>query len=277
MQYSFPKADWRLLVTEPASGAWNMALDEAVLESVSSRTSLPTIRLFFWQPPCVSLGHAQTCKNLDLQTIEKHGWSIVRRPTGGKAILHTDEITYSVIAPADDPRVKGSVLESYRSIARVLLETLRNLGIQANADNVYSGDQTSRQKPVCFETPSNYEITVDGKKIIGSAQMRRFEVMLQHGAIPLSGDLTRINNAILWENDQKHAEADQRLLAHATTLENILGKEFSFNDVQTSLIASFERLWNISLLYQESASDEISRALILMKEKYENPEWTFRI
>lgn len=277
MQNSYPRSAWRLLVTEPTLGAWNMALDEAILESVSSKLSLPTIRLFFWQPPCISLGHAQSCKNLDLESIEKHNWSIVRRPTGGKAILHTDEITYSVIAPTDDVRVKGAILDSYRSIARVLLETLKCLGIQANADNVYAGDQASRHKPVCFETPSNYEITVNGKKIIGSAQMRRSEVVLQHGAIPIFGDLTRINDAILWESKEKHQEANQRLLSHATTLEQILGKVISFKNVQKAFIDCFEGHWNISLADQEPTQSEIFRALILKKEKYENPDWTFRV
>jgi lipoate-protein ligase A len=277
MSIHYPKASWRLVITEPSSGAWNMALDEALLESVSNYHVLPTLRLFYWNPPCLSLGHAQTYKSLDLDSIKSRGWDLVRRPTGGKAILHTDEITYSVIAPIDEPRVKGSILESYQSISNVLIHALKFLGIQANADSIYSNDQPSSHQPVCFETPSNYEITVEGKKILGSAQMRKHQSVLQHGSLPISGDLTRINKAFSWESVSSRIEANQRLLSHATTLEQILGKVVLCAVIQKVLISSFEKCWNISFRLQNPSDQEIARARILIEEKYGNSNWTFRV
>ena len=163
---------WRLLITPPAHGAWNMALDESILEHIGRGEFVPTLRLYAWDPPCLSLGHAQPFADVDLLRLREHGWEVVRRATGGRAILHTDEITYSVIAPNDEPRVAGTVLESYNRLALALLLAVKELELpvemkQGRVEN------NSMLNPVCFEVPSTYEITVNGKKLIGSAQARR--------------------------------------------------------------------------------------------------------
>src|SRR3990172_11886293 len=105
---------WRLLITPPARGAWNMALDESILEHVQAGrgASLPTLRLYAWDPACLSLGHAQPFADVDTTRLKERGWEVVRRLTGGRAILHTDELTYSVIGSAKEPILAGSVLES---------------------------------------------------------------------------------------------------------------------------------------------------------------------
>ncbi len=135
-----------------------------------------------------------------------HGWDLVRRPTGGRAILHTDELTYSVAGPQDEPRLAGSVLESYRVLAQALLYALQLLAIPAQAQEKPGTASTGspNQNPVCFEVPSNYEITVGGKKLVGSAQARRKEGVLQHGSLPLYGDLTRIVQALLVSGRSLH-------------------------------------------------------------------------
>src|SRR5512136_2498720 len=120
---------WRLLVTPPAHGAWNMALDETILEAVGRRESLPTLRLYAWVPPCLSLGYAQPFTDVDIPRLQANGWELVRRPTGGRAVLHTDELTYAVIAPSDEPRMAGSVLESYRRLALALVGALNLLSM----------------------------------------------------------------------------------------------------------------------------------------------------
>jgi lipoate-protein ligase A len=123
------------------------------------------------------------------------GYTWVRRPTGGRAILHTDELTYSVVVPADEPRVAGGVVDAYRRLSVGLLSGLHALGVDAyQADAVLAPD--SPQGAVCFDTPSKYEITAGGKKLIGSAQVRRQGMVLQHGTLPLTGDLGRIFNCL---------------------------------------------------------------------------------
>ncbi|HEX9617401.1 MAG TPA: hypothetical protein VGA03_08280, partial [Anaerolineales bacterium] len=115
---NYPLARWRLIHTPPAPGAWNMAVDEAILEAVGRGQADPTLRLYAWSPPCLSLGYAQPSSDVDLPQLHALGWDLVRRPTGGRAILHTDELTYAVIAPLSEPRLAGSVLESYQSLSQ---------------------------------------------------------------------------------------------------------------------------------------------------------------
>jgi lipoate-protein ligase A len=235
---------WRLLRTAPASGAWNMAVDEAILEAVGRETVPATLRLYSWQPACLSLGYAQPSEDVDQEALRKRGWELVRRPTGGKAILHTDEITYSVIGPEHDERLSGGVLESYLKLSQALIRTLGNLNISAEsverpagarnstdrqaADNATERDffteRASEQNPVCFEVPSTYEITIQGRKIIGSAQARRKEGVLQHGSLPLQGDLTRILEALILPEGTTNQKAAERLLRRATTVERALGR-----------------------------------------------------
>src|SRR5436190_11272572 len=120
---------WRLLITPPAHGAWNMAVDESILEHIGRGESLPTLRLYAWTPACLSLGHAQPFADVDITRLKQHGWEVVRRVTGGRAILHTDELTYSVIGSANEPVLAGSVLESYNRLAQALLMAVQSLDI----------------------------------------------------------------------------------------------------------------------------------------------------
>src|SRR5579859_1906151 len=174
---------WRLIVDSPCDGPTNMAIDEAILEAVGKRQAPPTLRLFAWEPACLSLGYAQPAADVDQERLGAHGWDIVRRMTGGRAILHTEELTYSVALPQDHPLVAGTILDSYRRLSMALLHALEALGIDAHADKAEKpvGARTPLG-PVCFEVPSNYEITANGKKLIGSAQVRKDDATLQHGS-----------------------------------------------------------------------------------------------
>jgi lipoate-protein ligase A len=186
---------WRLLITPPARGAWNMAVDEAILEGAGHGEVPPTLRLYAWKPPCLSLGHAQPFADVDTARLKSHGWEVVRRMTGGRAILHTDELTYSVTGPIDEPRLAGTVLESYNRLAGALLAAVQDLSLPVEMKEG-KAESNGEPNPVCFEVPSTYEITVEGKKLIGSAQARRKDGVLQHGSLPLTGDLTRICQAL---------------------------------------------------------------------------------
>ena len=108
-----------------------MAVDEAIMQLIAQQASPPTLRFYAWDPPCCSLGYAQAVGEIDLLRLGKLGWQIVRRPTGGRAILHTDELTYSVIAPETEPRLSGGLLESYQILSQAFLKALINMGINA--------------------------------------------------------------------------------------------------------------------------------------------------
>ena len=269
---------WRLIFTPPAPGAWNMALDEAILEAVTGASSPPTLRLYAWNPPCLSLGYAQPISDINFPSLESLGWQIVRRPTGGRALLHTDELTYSIIAPQNNPLVSGTILESYRRLSNALLCALRILGLSANADKEYplpAGSQPN--PPVCFEVPSNYEITVNGKKLIGSAQARRFKGVLQHGSLPLSGDLTRITWALNFPIPQERDLAARRLLDHAATVEMLLGRTPTWDEAAVAFQAAFPQTFGIELIQGSPTLTELMRTTELVREKYANVDWNNRI
>lgn len=269
---------WRLLITPPAEGSWNMAVDEAILEAVSSAHSLPTLRLYAWDPPCLSLGYAQPVADVDLARLAQYGWDLVRRPTGGRAILHTDELTYAVIAPLHDPLVAGSVLESYARISRGLLAALERLSLAPRADHKYDlPEGTSPRGPVCFEVPSNYEITVDGKKLVGSAQARRKNGVLQHGTLPLFGDLTRITQALAAPDESTRLADARRLLGHAATVESILGYPVTWEQAAQAMASAFQDTLGLVLQPCPITPTELQRARELQNEKYAHPSWTHRV
>jgi lipoate-protein ligase A len=275
MLYDYMNTIWRLIITPLAHGAWNMAVDEAILEAVGAQQSQPALRLYAWEPPCLSLGYAQPSADVDLDRLAAHGWELVRRPTGGRAILHTDELTYSVIGPADEPRLAGSVLESYQRIAQALLQALILLEAPAQANPGAPLPDTANG-PVCFEVPSNYEITVDGKKLIGSAQARRREGVLQHGSLPLGGDLRRITRVLKYPLESDRSVAAERLLAHATTLETALGRAVAWESAARAFTAAFEQALNLRLEPTTLTQAELSRADELVEQKYANSDWTYR-
>ena len=254
-----------------------MAVDEAILEFTARGEVPPTLRLYSWTPPCLSLGYAQTAKDVDMDQLQELGWEIVRRPTGGRAILHTNELTYSVCGPNSEPRLTGGVLESYQHLSFALLEALTLMGINADTVNISASQQTlAGDNPVCFEVPSNYEITVDSKKLIGSAQARRKSGVLQHGSLPLSGDLTRILNVLNFPDDNRRQQAAVRLLAHATTVEAVLGYRGDWWLASQAFRIAFNKALNLNLQLRGLTPSEGKRAMDLYREKYNNPEWTER-
>ncbi len=177
--------------------------------SLSMPCAAKCFPLYVYTPgirPCLSLGRAQPFTDVDTDRLKSRGWEVVRRMTGGRAILHTDELTYSVTGRIDEPNLAGSLLESYNRLAGALLAAVRDLGlsVEMKEDKAESGKIPN---PVCFEVPSTYEITVNGKKLIGSAQARRKEGVLQHGSLPLTGDLTRICQALVFPDEAARAAA----------------------------------------------------------------------
>jgi len=263
---------WRLLITPPTHGAWNMAADEAILEQMGQGTSLPTLRLYAWEPPCLSLGYAQPISDVDLGRLNARGWELVRRPTGGRAVLHTDELTYSVIAPLHDPRVSGTLLESYQRLAGALVEALRLLVLPVEVHGKVSATADQNPNPVCFEVPSAFEITAEGKKLVGSAQARRKEGVLQHGSLPLSGDLTRILQVLAYPDERSRARAAERLLQRATTVETALGRPVGWEEAAQAFVEAFHTVLNLDLQAGELSSLEKKRTEELIAAKYSHPE-----
>jgi lipoate-protein ligase A len=266
---------WRLLRAGAAPGAWNMAVDDAIARSVATSEAPPTLRLYAWSPPCVSLGRNQAFGSVDAGRCAALGYDIVRRPTGGRAILHTDELTYSVIAPDDHPLMQGMILEVYLRIAQGLVAGLARLGAEAA-----TAPEANRAGPdasaACFEVPSAYEIVVDGRKLLGSAQNRRAGYVLQHGSLPLVGDVTRLIECLTVSDEAERDALRASLHAHALTLEQALGCVVSFDQAADALAAGLSDALGIVLEPGALAPAELECAESLAREKYGHAQWTER-
>lgn len=253
-----------------------MALDEALLESASSREQPPTLRLYRWEPACLSLGHAQPFDQADGEKLRRMGWDVVRRPTGGRAILHTDELTYSITAPINNPLVSGGVLESYRLLSQGLVAGLARLGIHAETAPEQALAEPDRSNPVCFEVPSAHEITASGRKLIGSAQLRRVSGILQHGSLPLEGDLGRICLGLRYADEAERVAASERLRRRAATLEQLLGNAVSWEVAAEAMAEGFRQALGLQLEEAAPTQGEQARAAQLEQRRYAHPGWTGR-
>jgi lipoate-protein ligase A len=278
----YPLATWRLLNTGSTDGATNMAIDEAILTVVAEGRSPPTLRFFAWEPPCLSIGYSQAADEVDIARCRQAGVDFVRRPTGGRAILHTDELTYSIVVPQGEPRVVGGVLESYRRLSAGLVRGLRLLGmdvVQAEAGHgtaTLTG-QDADVSAACFDAPSAYEVTAGGKKLVGSAQVRRRGAVLQHGSLPLQGDITRICHYLVVPSEERRQELRRELRARATSLELVLRRVVPFAQVVEALVRGFSGALNLHLEPGELSEHELALVWQLRGEKYTAEAWNFRL
>lgn len=171
---------WRLILDAAAEGTWNMAVDAAMLDAYRSGQAPPTLRIYDWIVPTVSLGYAQLATDVDMTTCRERGVAVVRRPTGGRAVLHGQgDLTYAVVA-SEAEGFPASVSGAYRHLARGFVEALRQLGLDAALE---AGERTAPGSAACFATATRADLVARGHKLIGSAQLRQEGGFVQHGAI----------------------------------------------------------------------------------------------
>lgn len=259
---------FRLLVTEPLDGAANMALDEALLLSRLRHGSPPTLRFFAWAPPTISLGYGQRLDGrIDEQALVAMGLGLVRRATGGSAILHEGpdlEITYSVAAAAGDFEGASDLLDTYRWIGAGLLSGLRALGAPVEMVPVQPSDPAA-MPAFCFARTGSFELEVNGRKLVGSAQRRQGTAFLQHGAIMLGAAPARLRRVFPGEGDP---------LAGMTTLESVLGRRPSFDEAAGALADGFREAHGLTLEPGGLSEEETALAATLEHDKYASGDWT---
>ncbi len=252
-----------------------MAVDEAIAQAIAASAVVPTLRFYAWTPPAVSLGRNQAVAGIDLGRCVARGYDVVRRPTGGRAILHTDEMTYSIVAAPDHPLMQGYVLDSYLRISHGLVAGLRRLGIDAE-----EAPGTNRAGPdvsaACFEVPSAYEIVAGGRKILGSAQARRAASVLQHGSLPLVGDLTRVVDCLAFDDEAEREALRASLQGHAATVEELLGRVVPYEEAVEAMAAGMVEALGIELVEGELTEQEQAWTCELVRDKYQHDSWTMR-
>lgn len=275
------KEVWRYIDSGNCSPAFNMALDEALLEWHSEGKIPPTIRFYGWNPATLSIGYFQKAeKEIDLVAVKKYGLGFVRRPTGGRGVLHDQELTYSVIVSEEHPEMPKTVTEAYRVISEGILEGFKNLGLDAyfaipRTDEEKAGLKSPRSA-VCFDAPSWYELVVEGRKVAGSAQTRQKGVILQHGSILLDLDEDMLFDLFKYPNDRVK-ERMQRAFKNKAVATNSLRKEpVTIEEAKKAFKEGFEKGLQIDLEPYELTSEEMEYVNQLAKEKYESDEWNFK-
>lgn len=230
---------WRLIIDPPLPGKVNMERDLEIMEEVATGECPPTLRLYRWSPPAVSLGYFQDEKEVvEIPVCHDAGIDLVRRPTGGRAVVHDHELTYSIVVPEVHPFInKGGVMDAYRGISRGIVTAFNLLGIVASLA-AEEGPRAGLAPGSCFDMPSPYEVKVQGKKVVGSAQLRRDGIVLQHGAIIFKLPLELYNKVLKKEYASVEKGEPVDLAAKAAGLHD-LGYAVSYEKMIRALVKAF--------------------------------------
>lgn len=275
------KTVWGFINSGKCSPSYNMALDEALLEWHSRGEIGPVLRFYEWEPATLSIGYFQSVeKEIDMDAVEKHGLGFVRRPTGGRGVLHEHELTYSVIVTEEYPGMPETVTEAYRVISGGLLEGFRNLGLHAEFSLPASKEQSDNlKKPksaVCFDAPSWYELVVEGKKVAGSAQTRQKGVILQHGAILLGLDEDKLVSLFKFPSEEIRKRMRDALPEKAVAIDRLTDRDISVDECVEAFAKGFETALDIVLQPIELTEEQLLYVEEIEQRKYANKDWTFK-
>ena len=269
---SMSDAGWRLLVDPPAEGAWNMAVDEVLLDGVAAGSSPPTLRFYTWMPACLSLGYFQPFSVVNVEGCRKLGIDIVRRPTGGRAILHDRELTYSVALPASLLGHDAGILPSYRRLSLALQAGLQRLGIDVSLAPESEAPTRAVHGPACFDRPSAHEILLRGRKVVGSAQVRRAGALLQHGSIVIEPRIETLVACLRLDEDPMTVA--RRLGGRVAGLAE--AGRFEPASIAGAIAEAFAREFDVQLGPGRLTEGESRATGLLVRSKYQSPDWTRR-
>lgn len=250
---------WRLINDGPGDPAWNMAVDEALARVHNEQSGLPTLRLYTWDPPALSLGYFQKTGGIRFDELKRLGIIPVRRITGGRSVLHFGDLTYSITISCAGEMPAG-VSASYRYLCRGLLAAFSILGIDAGLGSERAGRGAS---DACFALSTGADIVFNGRKFVGSAQKRIGPLLLQHGSILLRPQL-EILGGIFEDGKMGNEEA---LSAKITCLEDILGRRIDPEEIGHTIVEGFARALEVNLLPDSLTVSEMRVAHELL-DKY---------
>lgn len=270
---------WRLIGLAEGDGPWNMAVDEAILRAVGEGKAPPTVRFYTWKPPALSLGYFQDYgREVNEEACRRLGIQCVRRPTGGRAVLHDQEVTYAFVFPADDPLLPPGVVASCRAIGEGIVAGLRRLGVAVDPFSG-KGRQARGHSAACFDAASWYEVTVGGRKLVGSAQVRRHGAVLQHGSILLEFDAEQLLAVLNWAERGPNGSGGSgealrhHLLTGVASLAQLLGGAPPPAQVAEAVAAGWQERLGMTLQPGELGAEERALAERLLA-KYAGREWT---
>ncbi len=250
----------------------NMAIDEAVFSHQGKTGFEYTLRLYTWTPPAVSIGYFQDLsKEIDLENCKSLGMNYVRRPTGGGAILHDIELTYSFTASTGGI-ISTDISESYKVICEAIIIGLKSLGIDAKNRNRKAGISLKQRKsPVCFVEASNYDIIVKGKKIVGSAQRRIKNRLIQHGSILIDFDTKKMHS--VFKTSSQFREFHRGFVNDVTCLNKELGYSIDPSKLKQAVCLGFEKRFERRIRREDLTIKESMLVEKLDKLQYDNLDW----
>ncbi|GAB7386790.1 octanoyltransferase LipM [Bacillaceae bacterium] len=275
------KERWRYLYTPRLSPAMNMAVDEAVLTLHSEGKVPPTVRFYTWNPATLSIGYFQKVdKEIDMEKVSAHGLGFVRRPTGGRAVLHDKELTYSIVVSESHPKMPTSVIEAYRVLSTGLLHGFRNLGLAAQMVSLASEEEKQKYatagSAACFDSPSWYELVVEGRKVAGSAQTRQKGTILQHGSILLDLDVDMLFDVLKFPSEKAKERLKATFLDKAVAINHLTERPVSLEEAIAAFRSGFASGLEVDLQEGELTPDERKLAEQLARERYGSDAWNFK-
>jgi lipoate-protein ligase A len=260
---------WRLVLSGHNDAYTNMAIDEAMLESYRSGASLPSLRIYGWEPEGISLGYFQDPDAvLYTDRCALQHTPFVRRVTGGEAIYHGDSLTYSIVCSIKDLGLPKSVKDSYLTLCLFLINFYRSFGAQADFFHQENKDVPgNKRSDFCFAAGQDFDIAVDGKKIGGNAQKRHKDIIFQHGSIPIKLDMAKIRH--LFREDLSGVEG------RISTLMEIAGPAVGFSAAAGMLAGSFAKTFGASFDENGLSALERDSAAKFKDDKYATDEWNY--
>ena len=272
-------SQWRVIFDTAHSAAVNMAIDEAILEHHSKGLVPPTLRFYTWHPAALSMGYFQKAhEEANIVACRQQGIDVVRRITGGRAVLHYKELTYSVVVREDIPALPPTLMGSYRVLSQGLIAGLREFGITAEMAMPGAAFGQSAKLPkngACFDAPSFYEISVGRKKLMGSAQMRKKGTLLQHGSLLLEFSPAQLVSLLRFSKPEESERCQRVLEAKATSLLQVLGYLPDPGHLAQTIAAEFGRTLEIDLIPAALTEQEWQQATVLAQEKFGSDEWNY--
>jgi lipoate-protein ligase A len=260
---------WRCIVSGIGAPSENMATDEALFES-ACRSGTPVLRLYGWSPATVSLGFAQRAHEaLDLEEVSRRNLAWVRRPSGGRAVLHDMEVTYSLSVPASDPLYQLGLAASYEWICAPIVSALRRIGVAATLAPHGSAGFVSAS---CFTAPGTTDILASHRKIVGSAQMRTRDGFLQHGSIVLKNDLEKLF-AVVRTTGCTPVDAARRAARIMTSVSDEVRRAVTFCEMTDALVTDFSSLESVKLVPDTLAPAETQESAAICARKYGSEGW----
>ncbi len=266
--------NWRLIKTETNDGFYNMAIDEAIMRNHQEKKVPPTIRFYSWNPAALSLGYFQNLeKEIDQEACQNAGIDIVRRLTGGRAILHDKELTYSITIREDYNLLSNSIVTSYKEISQGLVNGLNLLEIPAELKPMERGKKSPKgNSAACFDAPSWYEVILENKKLIGSAQTRKKGTILQHGSLPYEIDPKKTFKLFNYSNEKQRKRARRIFSAKSTSL-RAAGFNVDEEELQQALIKGLSKNLSFNYSLENLTAEELKLADKLRKQKYSKDKW----